>query len=110
MPTLRALFAQVFGEQTASNNAGWLRRKLAESPDNVHGQRRSPVVRARDMGAAIWNNDTPVVVVGGGGGGAGPDCCGDAAEDEGMGEEAALPCSLEGSATTTGGLLVRSSM
>lgn len=63
MPSLRELFNQVFGEQTASNNAGWLRRKLAESPDSVHGQRRSLVVRARDMGAAIWNS--PLLTPGG---------------------------------------------
>jgi hypothetical protein len=54
---LRTLFQQVFGQETASNNAAWLRRKLAESPDSIHGQRRSPVVRARDVGAAIWNQD-----------------------------------------------------
>jgi hypothetical protein len=58
----------VFGEATASNNAGWLRRKLAESPDQVHGQRRSPVVRARDSGAAIWNSSNPAVVMMGGDG------------------------------------------
>lgn len=57
MPVLRTLFSQVFGQETASNNAAWLRRKLAEAPDSVHGQRRSPVVRARDQGAAIWNQD-----------------------------------------------------
>jgi len=54
---LRTLFSEVFGHETASNNAAWLRRKLAEVPDSVHGQRRSPVVRARDQGAAIWNQD-----------------------------------------------------
>jgi hypothetical protein len=47
----------VFGQETASNNAAWLRRKLSEAPDSVHGQRRSPVVRARDQGAAIWNQE-----------------------------------------------------
>lgn len=57
VPVLRTLFQQVFGQETASNNAAWLRRKLAESPDSIHGQRRSPVVRARDVGAAIWNQD-----------------------------------------------------
>lgn len=57
VPALRTLFSQVFGQETASNNAAWLRRKLAESPDSVHGQRRSPIVRARDQGAAIWNQD-----------------------------------------------------
>jgi hypothetical protein len=57
VPVLRTLFHQVFGQETASNNAAWLRRKLAEAPDSVHGQRRSPVVRARDSGAAIWNQD-----------------------------------------------------
>eukprot|EP00775_Hariotina_reticulata_P002000 gene2000-2322_t len=66
VPALRALFAEVFGEATASNNAGWLRRKLAECPDQVHGQRRSPVVRARDSGAAIWNCSSPAVVLMGG--------------------------------------------
>lgn len=64
VPMLRSLFNQVFGEPTASNNAGWLRRKLSESPDTVHGQRRSAVVRSRDSGAAIWNNPTPVVTPG----------------------------------------------
>lgn len=59
VPVLRTLFQQVFGQETASNNAAWLRRKLAEAPDSVHGQRRSPVVRARDQGAAIWNQDHP---------------------------------------------------
>lgn len=57
VPMLRTLFSQVFGQPTASNNASWLRRKLSETPDSVHGQRRSPVVRARDSGAAIWNQD-----------------------------------------------------
>lgn len=65
VPMLRTLFNQVFGEPTASNNASWLRRKLSESPDVVHGQRRSAIVRARDMGAAIWNSPIPVVTVGG---------------------------------------------
>lgn len=62
VPVLRTLFSQVFGQETASNNAAWLRRKLAEAPDSVHGQRRSPVVRARDQGAAIWNQgDDPAL-------------------------------------------------
>ncbi|KAF6254869.1 hypothetical protein COO60DRAFT_1641960 [Scenedesmus sp. NREL 46B-D3] len=56
------MLQQVFGESTASNNAGWLRRKLSESPDNVHGQCRSRVVRARDSGAAIWNR--PLIMLG----------------------------------------------
>jgi hypothetical protein len=62
VPVLRDLFQQVFGENTASNNAGWLRRKLSESPDSVHGQCRSRVVRARDSGAAIWNR--PLIMLG----------------------------------------------
>jgi hypothetical protein len=62
VPVLRDLFKQVFGENTASNNAGWLRRKLSENPDSVHGQCRSRVVRARDSGAAIWNR--PLIMLG----------------------------------------------
>lgn len=54
VPQLRALFVEVFGEQTASNNAAWLRRKLAQPPDDDMGRGRSPVVRARDQQAAIW--------------------------------------------------------
>lgn len=84
VPVLRDLFKQVFGENTASNNAGWLRRKLSETPDGVHGQCRSRVVRARDSGAAIWNK--PLIF------GAGEGEFGDAgdaaaaAEAEGQGE------------------------
>lgn len=59
MSQLRALFLQVFGQETASQNAAWLRKKLAEPPDAVHGQRRSAAVRARDQGAAIWSQQGP---------------------------------------------------
>ncbi|WIA36526.1 hypothetical protein OEZ86_007820 [Tetradesmus obliquus] len=89
VPVLRDLFKQVFGENTASNNAGWLRRKLSETPDGVHGQCRSRVVRARDSGAAIWNK--PLIF------GAGEGEFGDAgdaaaaAEAEGQGEAGGVP-------------------
>lgn len=89
VPVLRDLFKQVFGESTASNNAGWLRRKLSETPDGVHGQCRSRVVRARDSGAAIWNK--PLIF------GAGEGEFGDAgdaaaaAEAEGQGEAGGVP-------------------
>ncbi|WIA16329.1 hypothetical protein OEZ85_013028 [Tetradesmus obliquus] len=85
VPVLRDLFKQVFGESTASNNAGWLRRKLSETPDGVHGQCRSRVVRARDSGAAIWNK--PLIFGAGEGefGDAG-DAAAAAAEAEGQGE------------------------
>lgn len=48
----------MFGECTASNNAAWLRRKLAERPDIIYGQGRCERVRARDAGAAIWTDAT----------------------------------------------------
>jgi hypothetical protein len=54
VPQLRALFLEVFGQHTASNNAAWLRRKLSEPPDAQLGRGRSALVRARDIGAAIW--------------------------------------------------------
>lgn len=60
VPQLRSVFADVFGEPTASNNAAWLRRKLAEAPDAQVGRGRSAHVRARDMGAAIWNSPQQV--------------------------------------------------
>ena len=40
--------------RAASNNAAWLRRKLAQPPDN-QGRARSEVVRVRDQQAAIWS-------------------------------------------------------
>jgi hypothetical protein len=80
---LRDLFKQVFGENTASNNAGWLRRKLSENPDSVHGQCRSRVVRARDSGAAIWNK--PLILLGADGEAADAAAAA-AAEAEGQGE------------------------
>lgn len=89
MPVLRDLFKQVFGENTASNNAGWLRRKLSESPDSVHGQCRSRVVRARDSGAAIWNK--PLIMLGEGEAG---DAA--AAEAEGQGEAGGFAGGLQG--------------
>eukprot|EP00878_Enallax_costatus_P015156 GHUV01015868.1.p1 GENE.GHUV01015868.1~~GHUV01015868.1.p1 ORF type:complete len:363 (+),score=63.17 GHUV01015868.1:131-1090(+) len=95
VPMLRSLFNQVFGEPTASNNAGWLRRKLSESPDSVHGQRRSAIVRARDSGAAIWNSALPQVMPGGCGDGVDGmecdvmECDGEAAQEHAAGEEAA---------------------
>jgi hypothetical protein len=64
VPQLRNLFSEIFGEQTASNNAAWLRRKLSESPDGVYGQGRCVTVRARDLGAAIWNSNNHMVTHG----------------------------------------------
>lgn len=57
VPRLRALFLEVFGHHTASNNGAWLRRKLAEPPDSLLGRGRSATIRKRDAGAAIWNSD-----------------------------------------------------
>eukprot|EP00193_Tetraselmis_chui_P006445 CAMPEP_0177766516 /NCGR_PEP_ID=MMETSP0491_2-20121128/8563_1 /TAXON_ID=63592 /ORGANISM="Tetraselmis chuii, Strain PLY429" /LENGTH=480 /DNA_ID=CAMNT_0019282929 /DNA_START=334 /DNA_END=1776 /DNA_ORIENTATION=- len=54
VPELRALFLEVFGHPTASNNSAWLRRKLSEPPDATYGRGRSAKIRKRDMGAAIW--------------------------------------------------------
>ena len=57
VPRLRALFLEVFGHHTASNNGAWLRRKLSEPPDSLLGRGRSATIRKRDAGAAIWNNE-----------------------------------------------------
>ena len=54
MPKLRALFLEIFGHHTASNNGAWLRRKLCEKPDATRGRGRSASIRKRDQGAAIW--------------------------------------------------------
>mmetsp|Transcript_1487 Transcript_1487/g.3539 ORF Transcript_1487/g.3539 Transcript_1487/m.3539 type:complete len:491 (+) Transcript_1487:229-1701(+) len=54
VPELRALFLEVFGHPTASNNSTWLRRKLSEPPDATFGRGRSAKIRRRDLGAAIW--------------------------------------------------------
>ena len=32
VPELRSLFRELFGQETASNNSNWLRKKLAEPP------------------------------------------------------------------------------
>ena len=52
VPRLRAIFLDVFGHHTASNNGAWLRRKLAEPADGGRG--RAAQIRARDATAAIW--------------------------------------------------------
>ncbi|KAK9826723.1 hypothetical protein WJX81_001868 [Elliptochloris bilobata] len=57
VPRLRALFLEVFGHHTASNNGAWLRRKLSEPPDSLLGRGRSATIRKRDAGAAIWNSE-----------------------------------------------------
>ncbi|EIE19273.1 hypothetical protein COCSUDRAFT_67826 [Coccomyxa subellipsoidea C-169] len=54
VPKLRAIFLEVFGHHTASNNGAWLRRKLCEKPDATRGRGRSASIRRRDAGAAIW--------------------------------------------------------
>ena len=54
VPKLRALFLEIFGHHTASNNGAWLRRKLCEPPDASRGRGRSASIRKRDQGAAIW--------------------------------------------------------
>ena len=54
VPKLRALFLEIFGHHTASNNGAWLRRKLCEKPDATRGRGRSASIRKRDQGAAIW--------------------------------------------------------
>lgn len=54
VPKLRALFLEIFGHHTASNNGAWLRRKLCEKPDASRGRGRSASIRRRDLGAAIW--------------------------------------------------------
>lgn len=54
MPKLRAIFLEIFGHHTASNNGAWLRRKLCEQPDATRGRGRSASIRRRDAGAAIW--------------------------------------------------------
>ena len=52
VPRLRAIFLDVFGHHTASNNGAWLRRKLAEPAEGGRG--RAVQIRARDASAAIW--------------------------------------------------------
>ena len=52
VPRLRAIFLDVFGHHTASNNGAWLRRKLAEPAEGGRG--RAVQIRARDAAAAIW--------------------------------------------------------
>lgn len=52
VPRLREIFLQTFGHHTASNNGGWLRRKLAEPAEGGRG--RALQIRARDASAAIW--------------------------------------------------------
>ena len=52
VPRLRAIFLDVFGHHTASNNGAWLRRKLAEPAEGGRG--RAAQIRARDASAAIW--------------------------------------------------------
>lgn len=52
VPRLRQIFLDVFGHHTASNNGGWLRRKLAEPAEGGRG--RALQIRARDASAAIW--------------------------------------------------------
>ena len=52
VPRLRAIFLEVFGHHTASNNGAWLRRKLAEPAEGGRG--RAAQIRARDASAAIW--------------------------------------------------------
>jgi hypothetical protein len=55
VPELRALFREVFGQSTASNNSAWLRKKLAEPPaEDEGGARRAAQPRARDVAASIW--------------------------------------------------------
>ncbi len=54
VPKLRAIFLEIFGHHTASNNGAWLRRKLCEKPDATRGRGRSVSIRKRDAGAAIW--------------------------------------------------------
>ncbi|BDA43771.1 hypothetical protein COCOBI_04-7870 [Coccomyxa sp. Obi] len=54
VPKLRAIFLEIFGHHTASNNGAWLRRKLCEKPDATRGRGRSASIRKRDAGAAIW--------------------------------------------------------
>ena len=55
VPELRALFREVFGQSTASNNSAWLRKKLAEPPAAEDGgARRAAQPRARDVAASIW--------------------------------------------------------
>lgn len=60
VPELRALFREVFGQDTASNNSAWLRKKLAEPPaPDEGGARRAAIPRARDVSASIWSKDDP---------------------------------------------------
>ena len=68
VPELRALFREVFGQSTASNNSAWLRKKLAEPPAAEDGgARRAAQPRARDVAASIWSRDGDEVGAPGGG-------------------------------------------
>lgn len=59
VPELRALFREIFGQVTASNNSAWLRKKLAEPPaeDAEGGARRAAQPRSRDVAASIWTGE-----------------------------------------------------
>jgi hypothetical protein len=46
VPELRLLFRATFGQDTASNNSAWLRKKLAEPPANEGARRRVLLLRA----------------------------------------------------------------
>eukprot|EP00191_Tetraselmis_sp_GSL018_P016407 CAMPEP_0177594874 /NCGR_PEP_ID=MMETSP0419_2-20121207/10026_1 /TAXON_ID=582737 /ORGANISM="Tetraselmis sp., Strain GSL018" /LENGTH=499 /DNA_ID=CAMNT_0019086237 /DNA_START=293 /DNA_END=1789 /DNA_ORIENTATION=- len=54
VPELRALFLQVFGHPTASNNSAWLRRKLSEPPDEVPGRGRSAKAHRSEASTVHW--------------------------------------------------------
>lgn len=58
IPQLRALFLKTFNHPTGSNNAEWLRKKLAQEPDATVGAARAAVPRARDVTAEIWTTGT----------------------------------------------------
>lgn len=58
IPQLRALFLKTFNHPTGSNNAEWLRKKLAQPQDPQVGAARAAVPRARDVGAEIWTTGT----------------------------------------------------
>jgi hypothetical protein len=58
IPQLRALFLKTFNHPTGSNNAEWLRKKLAQPSDPQVGAARAAVPRARDVAAEIWTTGT----------------------------------------------------
>ena len=58
IPQLRALFLKTFNHPTGSNNAEWLRKKLAQPVDPQVGAARAAVPRARDCSAEIWTTGT----------------------------------------------------